>query len=150
MGTTIVSEGTAVLKKGEGRTVKAGGAWIFDNEIDAVHGSFENGDVVKVLDFDGYFLGYGFYNSSSKIRIRMLSRRTREPVDTEFLYRRVKAAWDYRKNVMEDTSSCRVIFGEADWLPGLIVDKYEVDEEDEEDTDEEEIDEDTEDSEVMS
>ncbi len=123
--TTIVSEGTAVLKKGQGRTVKAGGAWIFDNEIDAVHGSFENGDVVKVLDFDGYFLGYGFYNSSSKIRIRMLSRRTREPVDTEFLYRRVKAAWDYRKNVMEDTSSCRVIFGEADWLPGLIVDKYE-------------------------
>ncbi|MBR0398401.1 MAG: class I SAM-dependent rRNA methyltransferase [Eubacterium sp.] len=125
MGNSIVSDGTAALRKGQGRTIKAGGAWIFDNEIETVRGDFRDGDVIRVLDFDGYFMGYGFYNSHSKIRIRMLARRTQEPVDTAFLYNRVKAAWEYRKTVMEDTSSCRIIFGEADWLPGLIVDKYE-------------------------
>ena len=125
MGKSIVSDGTAVLRKGQGRTIKAGGAWIFDNEIETVRGDFRDGDVVRVLDFDGYFMGYGFYNSHSKIRIRMLSRRTQEPIDDVFLYNRVKAAWEYRKTVMEDTSACRIIFGEADWLPGLIVDKYE-------------------------
>ena len=125
MGKSIVSDGTAVLRKGQGRTIKAGGAWIFDNEIETVRGDFRDGDVIRVLDFDGYFMGYGFYNSHSKIRIRMLARRTQEPVDAAFLYNRVKAAWEYRKTVMEDTSSCRIIFGEADWLPGLIVDKYE-------------------------
>lgn len=125
MGTSIVSDGAAVLRKGQGRTIKAGGAWIFDNEIEQVRGKFEDGCVIRVEDFDGYFMGYGFYNSHSKIRIRMLSRRTNEPIDQTFLFNRVKAAWEYRKNVMEDTSSCRIIFGEADWLPGLIVDKYE-------------------------
>ena len=62
------------LKKGEGRTIKAGGAWIFDNEIDTVMGSFENGEIVVVHDFDGYPMGKGFINTNSKIRIRMLTR----------------------------------------------------------------------------
>ena len=63
------------LKKGEGRTLKAGGAWIYDNEIDTITGSFENGDIVTVHDFDGYFLGYGFINTKSKLTVRMLSRK---------------------------------------------------------------------------
>jgi 23S rRNA (cytosine1962-C5)-methyltransferase len=119
-----MSNARVILKKGEGRTLKAGGAWVYDNEIDKVEGEYENGDILKVEDFDGYFMGYGFINDNSKIRVRMLSRYRKEEIDDAFLYDRVKAAWEYRKNTV-DTSSCRVIFGEADWLPGLVVDKYE-------------------------
>ena len=111
------------LKKGEGRTLKAGGAWVYDNEIDTILGSFENGDIVTVHDFDGYFMGYGFINTNSKITVRIMSRHKEHPVTEEFLRERVRAAWKYRKQVI-DTSSCRIIFGEADWLPGLVVDKF--------------------------
>ncbi len=114
------------LKKGEGRTIKAGGAWIYDNEIDTITGSFTNGDIVRVHDFDGYPMGSGFINQNSKIRVRMLTRKAEQVVDEAFLYSRVQAAWDYRKAVMPaaDLNCCRIIFGEADWLPGLTVDKY--------------------------
>ena len=112
------------LKKGEGRTIKAGGAWIFDNEIDTITGRFKNGEVVTVHDFDGYPMGRGFINQNSKIRIRLMTRKTEQEIDRDFLRMRVKNAWEYRKTTV-DTSSCRVIFGEADFLPGLVVDKYE-------------------------
>lgn len=111
------------LKKGEGRTLKAGGAWVYDNEIDSIVGTFEDGDIVTVHDFDGYFMGYGFINRKSKITIRIMSRYKEHPITEEFLKERVRAAWEYRKQVI-DTSSCRIIFGEADWLPGLVVDKF--------------------------
>ena len=111
------------LKKGEGRTLKAGGAWVYDNEIDSIMGSFENGDIVTVHDFDGYFLGYGFINTKSKITLRILSRKKDTVIDDAFLEERVQAAWDYRKQVI-DTGSCRLIFGEADFLPGIVVDKF--------------------------
>ena len=111
------------LKKGEGRTLKAGGAWVYDNEIDSIMGSFENGDIVTVHDFDGYFLGYGFINTKSKITVRILSRKKDTVIDDVFLEERVQAAWDYRKQVI-DTGSCRLIFGEADFLPGIVVDKF--------------------------
>lgn len=137
------------LKKGEGRTIKAGGMWIFDNEIDTITGSFHNGDVVTVHDFDGYPMGRGFINQNSKIRIRLMTRKTEQEIDRDFLKMRVKNAWEYRKNALRepaaagrqevwkrpgmgtlgseylDISSCRVIFGESDFLPGLVVDKYE-------------------------
>lgn len=138
-----------ILKKGEGRTIKAGGAWIFDNEIDTIVGTFTNGDIVTVHDFDGYPMGKGFINQNSKIRIRMMTRHVDQEIDTEFLRMRVQNAWDYRKQVMAggndrvlgveeaekmlpgigttgrpDLNCCRVIFGEADFLPGLVVDKY--------------------------
>lgn len=137
------------LKKREGRTIKAGGAWIFDNEIDTIVGTFTNGDIVTVHDFDGYPMGKGFINQNSKIRIRMMTRHADQEIDTEFLRMRVQNAWDYRKQVMAggndrvigmdeaektilgigttgrpDLNCCRVIFGEADFLPGLVVDKY--------------------------
>lgn len=111
------------LKKGEGRTVKAGGAWIYDNEIESVAGHFEDGDIVEVHDFDGYFLGYGFLNRHSKIRIRLLARKREHVIDDAFLEQRVRNAWEYRK-ATTDTGCCRIIFGEADFLPGLIVDKF--------------------------
>ena len=111
------------LKRGEGRALKAGGAWIYDNEIESVMGHFEDGDLVLVRDFDGYGLGKGFINRHSKIRIRMMTRNPEQEIDREFIHNRVKAAWEYRKKTV-DTSSCRVIFGEADWIPGMVVDKF--------------------------
>lgn len=119
-----MNETVVTLKKGEGRSLKAGGLWIFDNEIDTIMGSFKNGDMVIVHDFDGYMLGRGFINQNSKIRIRMMTRDKEQLITDDFLRMRVKAAWDYRKTTV-DTSSCRVIFGEADFLPGLVIDKYE-------------------------
>lgn len=111
------------LKKGEGRTIKSGGMWIFDNEIAAVTGEFENGDIVIVKDFDGYPMGRGFINCNSKIRIRLMTRHVDQEIDDAFLLGRVRDAWEYRKKTV-DTSSCRVIFGEADFLPGIVVDKF--------------------------
>lgn len=118
-----MSNAVVTLKKGEGRTIKSGGAWIYDNEIDSIMGSYENGDIVLVHDFDGYPMGRGFINENSKIRIRMMTRKKDQEVDEEFIRMRVKNAWEYRKKTV-DTSSCRVIFGEADWLPGLVIDKF--------------------------
>lgn len=111
------------LKKGSGRTLKAGGMWIYDNEIDSVLGTYENGDIITVHDFDGFFMGYGFINTNSKITVRMLSRKKEHPITEDFLKQRVKDAWEYRKQTI-DTGCCRIIFGEADWLPGLVVDKF--------------------------
>ncbi len=111
------------LKKGEGRTIKSGGLWIFDNEIASVMGSFENGDIVIIHDFDGYPLGKGFINTNSKIRIRLMTRHTEQEMDDDFLRMRLQNAWEYRKKTV-DISSCRVVFGEADFLPGLVIDKF--------------------------
>jgi len=114
---------TVTLKKGEGRTLKAGGMWVFDNEIASILGTFENGDIVNIHDFDGYFMGYGYINTNSKITIRLLARRKDTVIDEAFFEQRVRDAWNYRKEV-GDTSCCRVIFGEADFLPGIVVDKF--------------------------
>ena len=142
------------LKKGEGRTIKAGGMWVFDNEIDTIAGSFTNGDVVIVHDFDGYPMGKGVMNQNSKIRVRMLTRHVEQEIDEAFFRMRVKNAYEYRKDVLRksenasgqalpertlevirrglgnldlsylDLSSCRLIFGDADFFPGFVVDKY--------------------------
>ena len=112
------------IKKGTGRTLKAGGAWIYDNEIDTISGDFENGDLVTVEDFDGYPLGHGFINTKSKLTVRMLSRKKDAVINEDFIEQRVRTAWEYRK-ATTDTSSCRLIFGEADFLPGIVVDKFE-------------------------
>ncbi len=119
-----MSFAVVTLKKGAGRALKSGGMWIYDNEIDTVMGSFENGDIVSVRDFDGYPMGQGFINTNSKITVRMLTRRKDAQIDRDFIKKRVLAAWTYRKQVT-DTASCRLIFGEADFLPGIVVDKFE-------------------------
>jgi 23S rRNA (cytosine1962-C5)-methyltransferase len=118
-----MSESIVTLKKGEGRSLKAGGLWIYDNEIDTIMGTFKNGDIVVVKDFDGYMMGRGFINQNSKIRIRMMTRDKEQLIDREFLKNRVRKAWEYRKKTV-DTSSCRIIFGEADFLPGIVIDKF--------------------------
>lgn len=112
-----------VLKQGEGRALKSGGLWIYDNEIKSVMGSCEDGDIVVVRDFDGYPMGKGFINRKSKLTVRMMTRNPKQDIDEDFLMLRVRNAWEYRKKTV-DISSCRVIFGEADFLPGLVVDKF--------------------------
>lgn len=118
MGSAIVT-----LRKGEGRTVKSGGMWVYDNEIASIAGSFQDGDIVIVHDFDGYPLGKGFINRHSKIRVRLMTRDCGQEIDTDFFRMRLFNAWEYRKRTV-DTESCRVVFGEADFLPGLVIDKF--------------------------
>ena len=117
------------LKKNEGRMLRSGGAWVFDNEIESVTGEYEDGDIVLVKDSEGRNLGKGFINSNSKIRVRIMTRNPEEEINREFIRMRVRNAWEYRKQVMKSPSddnlnAVRIIFGEADFLPGLVVDKY--------------------------
>ena len=119
-----MSDAVVTLRKGAGRTLKQGGPWIYDNEIESIMGSFEDGDIVIVHDFDGYPLGRGFINRNSKLTVRMMTRNRDTEINEEFIRMRVQNAWEYRKKVMDDISSCRVIFGEADFLPGIVVDKF--------------------------
>lgn len=114
--------GRVVLKKGEGRSLKAGGMWVYDNEIDLIDDTVEDGKLIELHDFDGYFMGIGFINRKSKITVRMLSRHE-QVIDEAFIRDRVRKAVDYRFDTV-DTSACRMIFGEADFLPGIVIDKY--------------------------
>ncbi len=115
---------TVILRKGEGRTIKSGGLWIYDNEIASIDPSVEDGSIAAVKDFDGYFMGYGFVNRKSKITVRLISRHADHPVDQALIKRRLEDAWNYRKAVLADTGCCRIIFGEADFLPGIVIDKF--------------------------
>ena len=118
-----VRDARAYLIKGKGKSLKSGGMWVYDNEIDRTEGDFEDGDIIELHDFDDYFMGYGYINSKSKIRMRMLSKWKEDVPSVELLEKRIRNAWEYRKNVT-DTSSCRLIFGEADWMPGIVIDKF--------------------------
>lgn len=111
------------IRKGSGRCLKNGGAWVYDNEIESISGSFQNGDMVTVEDFDGYFLGTGFINENSTICVRLMSRVKGQEIDADFIEKRVRDALNYRLKVT-DMGSCRLIFGEADFLPGIVVDKF--------------------------
>ena len=119
MNNTVVT-----LKKGEGRTLRAGGLWVFDNEIEKITGRFKNGDVVNVETDDGRPLGRGFINQNSRIRVRLLTRNPAQEIDEAFLRARLENAWEYRKKTV-DTECCRIVFGDADFLPGLVIDKFE-------------------------
>ncbi|MCR5431415.1 MAG: class I SAM-dependent rRNA methyltransferase [Lachnospiraceae bacterium] len=117
-------EKKVVIRKGEGRYLKKGGLWLYDNEIAELYGDIADGDIIEVDDFDGYFMGMGFINRNSKIMIRMLTRRNRIDNIDNLIYERVRDAWEHRKKVV-DISSCRIIFAEADHLPGIVIDKFE-------------------------
>ena len=110
------------LRKTRETRVRGGHPWIYASEIEKVEGDFENGDIVEVCDFRGKFIGRGFYNPLSQISLRILTRND-EPCDRAFFEKRVRDAWEYRK-LMCDPDSCRLIYSESDFLPGLVVDKY--------------------------
>ncbi|MCI8668326.1 MAG: class I SAM-dependent rRNA methyltransferase [Lachnospiraceae bacterium] len=111
------------LKKGEGRLIKNGGMWVFDNEVAFVEGLPRNGDLVSVISSTGYFMGTGFINFNSKIRVRILTRKQEQAINEDFFESRIRDAWMYRKDTV-DISSCRLLFGEADGLPGMVIDKF--------------------------
>ena len=111
------------LKRNEGRTISSGGLWVFDNEIDYIDNSYENGEIVEVDSYKDDFIGYGYINDNSKIRIRILTRNKNEIIDRDFFKKRIIDAWKYRKDVVE-TDCCRVVFSDSDRLPGLIIDKF--------------------------
>jgi len=112
------------IYKGMGRKAENGHPWIYTTEIEGYDGEYTNGDIVEVYNFKDSFIGKGFINDASKISIRIMTRDKDENIDEDFFRKRLQNAWDYRKKVI-DTSSCRLVFGEADFLPGLIIDKYE-------------------------
>ncbi len=111
------------LKKGEGRFLRNGGMWVFDNEVASVEGVPQNGDLVSVISSTGYFMGTGFINFNTRIRVRILTRKQEQAINEVFFESRIREAWMYRKDIV-DTSSCRLIFGEADGLPGMVIDKF--------------------------
>lgn len=111
------------LSTGKGKSAENGHPWIYSTEIDIPKENFNNGDIVDVYNNNNKFIGRGYINLNSKIIIRILTRDKNELIDEDFFRRRLKAAWEYRKKVI-DTSSCRLLFGEADFVPGLIIDKY--------------------------
>ena len=114
----------AVTKKAENSLV-GGHPWVYGEEITDTEGLLSDGELVDVVSQKNRFLGTGFYNSNSKIRVRVISRNANDRFDAAFFERRIRYAWDYRKTVMRgDTDCCRVIFGEADTFPGLTVDKF--------------------------
>lgn len=110
------------LRKTRETRVRGGHPWIYASEIEKVEGAFENGDIVDVADFRGKFIGRGFYNPQSQISLRILTRND-ESCDRDFFARRIQEAWDYRK-LLCDPMSCRLIYSESDFLPGLVVDKF--------------------------
>ncbi|MBE5807251.1 MAG: class I SAM-dependent rRNA methyltransferase [Clostridiales bacterium] len=113
---------TVTLRKTRETRVRAGHPWIYASEIESVDGAFENGDIVDLKDFRGKFIGRGFYNPQSQISLRILTRSD-EPCDRAFFTRRVQDAWSYRQRLC-DPMSCRLIYSESDFLPGLVVDKF--------------------------
>ena len=102
--------------------IAQGHPWIYNNEVDRIAGPIEPGDIVEVYFFDGQLAGRGYINPNSQIIIRLLTRK-REEIDANFFYEKIKTAWVYRQQ-LGYTENCRLVFGEADGLPALIIDKF--------------------------
>ncbi len=111
------------LRKKIGDRVVSGHPWIFGNELGDTEGSAEPGDIVEVYSYNGTFVGKGYINPASQIRIRLLTRDKNEVIDDQFFFKRINEAWEYRKQ-LGYIENCRLIFGEADQLPALIIDKF--------------------------
>jgi len=111
------------LKKRIGQRVINGHPWIFANEVQEVSGNIEAGEIVLVETADGKFLGQGYINPKSQILVRLLTRKKDEVIDDQFFLERIKKAWEYRKK-LGYIENCRLIFGEADEMPQLIIDKF--------------------------
>jgi len=115
----------AIITKKAENTLKNGHVWVYDTEVKELIGEVTNGGIVDIVTEKGSYMGSGFISQNSKIRLRMLSRNANETFTPQFFARRVKYALDYRRTAMgDDFYCCRLIFGEADGLPGLTVDRY--------------------------
>lgn len=113
-----------ITAKGE-KFIKTGHVWVFGDEVTKVEGTYQNGDIVDVLSPKGKYIGSGFVNDNSKIRVRIISNNANDKFDEDFWQRRIRYALNYRRQVMgDDFNCCRLIFGEADGFPGLTVDRF--------------------------
>ena len=112
------------MARGRRSRSAAGHPWVYRTEVAGIEGNFEPGDIVEVLDARGRFLGRGYINPASQIIVRIMTRNRDESIDRSFFLRRIRAALDYRKKVVSNTNSYRVVFTEADFLPGLVVDRF--------------------------
>ncbi|MHA4808174.1 class I SAM-dependent rRNA methyltransferase [Flavitalea flava] len=111
------------LNKKISRRIENGHPWIFGNEIGVVDGDAKAGEIVEVFTHDKKFIGRGYSNPQSQIQVRLLTRDKGESIDEAFFHRRLKDAWEYRQK-LGYTENCRLVFGEADFLPALIIDKF--------------------------
>ena len=111
------------LRKGCHGRIREGHPWIYGNEILEVNGHYRPGDVVDIVDFRGGFLGRGYINPASQITVRVLTR-AKEPIDEAFFRKRLLRAYRYRQEILPGETSYRLVFGEADEIPGLIVDRF--------------------------
>lgn len=115
----------AVISEKAERSLKSGHVWVFGEEVKELIGNAQDGELVDVVSRKGSFLGTGFFNSNSKIRVRILSKNANDKFDSAFFERRLRYCFEYRKTVMgEDFDCCRLVFGEADSFPGLTVDRF--------------------------
>ncbi len=124
MKTTREWKQVTITKKGT-KKLQSGHPWVYEGEVLALEADIQNGDIVDVFSEKGSYQGSGLYNGNSRIRVRLLSRNANDRFDEDFFYRRLQHAISYRATVMgEDFDACRLIFGEADFLPGLTVDRF--------------------------
>ncbi len=120
-----MNEATKIfIRKGAQHRLEAGHPWVYQSEIDFVEGDFVPGDIVEVYNFRRRFIGRGYINPRSQIIVRLLTREPDEAIDREFFRRRLATAWEYRQKFVGEPEYCRLVFGEADLLPALIVDKF--------------------------
>ena len=112
-----------ILKRKIAPRVVNGHPWVFSNEIEAIEGAPQPAAIVEVMTHDKKFVGKGYFNPQSQIPVRILTRNREEQIDDEFFLRKIKACWEYRKHTGY-TENCRLVFGEADGLPQLIIDKF--------------------------
>jgi 23S rRNA (cytosine1962-C5)-methyltransferase len=111
------------LRKKIGDRVMSGHPWVFGNELGDSSGDAAPGDIVDLHSYGGSFIGKGYYNPASQIRIRLVTREKDDVIDDQFFYKRIEEAWKYRQQIGY-VENCRLIFGEADNLPALIIDKF--------------------------
>ncbi|EAX46675.1 protein of unknown function Met10 [Thermosinus carboxydivorans Nor1] len=111
------------IRKGAQHRVESGHPWLYQTEVDKLEGDFSPGDIVDVYNHRHRFVGRGYINPRSQILVRFLTRE-QEPIDRVFFKRRIEAAWQYRQRFLDEPEYCRLIFGEADFLPALIVDRF--------------------------
>lgn len=112
------------LKRNRKKRLEQGHPWVFQSEIERVEGDARPGDIVEIVNHSGHFLAKGSFNPNSQIAVRVLTYNPQEEIDKLFFEKRVREAWEYRRRLLEDTNACRLIYGEADFLPGVVVDKF--------------------------
>lgn len=112
-----------ILAPQKARRVENGHTWVYDNEVHQINGKYQNGDIVEVLNHKKQFIGKGYINNKSHILVRLLTRNPKENIDKQFFYKRIQEAIQYRQ-LQGFTDTYRVVFGEADFLPALVVDKF--------------------------